>query len=115
MTKRKRYKPIELHVDAPDQIFDIYKGQISKSIIEAISFALRNKKKRVDFAYIIVKNFLVITLSIDNNEFIELIEENLQNLIEVEDYETCALAMKLKNKILKTNDTQVPKKVGVDD
>lgn len=114
MTKRKRYKPIRLDIDRPDQVFDVYKREISKAIIEAIDFALRNKKRRVEFAQIIVKNFLVITLSIDNKEFIELIDENLQHLIDAEEYETCALAVKLKSKIEKANAKKVTETNGVD-
>ncbi len=41
---------------------------------------------------------MVITLSIDKREFEDLLEEQLNTLIEFEDYETCALIMKLKEK-----------------
>ncbi len=67
------------------------------------------KKKRVDFAQVIVKQFLVVTLSIDSREFGDLLEENLQTLIDFEDYETCALVMKLKDKL----NEKVTKKVRI--
>jgi len=70
---------------------------------------LKSKKKRVDFAQVIVKEFLVVTLSIDSREFGDLLEENLQTLIDFEDYETCALVMKLKDKL----NEKVTKKVRI--
>jgi uncharacterized protein YfbU (UPF0304 family) len=70
---------------------------------------LKSKKKRVDFAQVIVKEFLVVTLSIDSREFGDLLEENLQTLIDFEEYETCALVMKLKDKL----NEKVTKKVRI--
>jgi len=58
---------------------------------------------------------LVITLSIDSREYIDLIDTNLEHLIEYEEYEVCALAMKLRNKIEKQNEKvtkYVPEKTG---
>jgi hypothetical protein len=97
----KRFKPIEIETDNPATIFNDYKLELSKAIIHAVDFGLRNKKKKVDFAFIIIKGLLVITLSIDSKEYVDLLEQNIENLIEFEEYEDCALAMKLKNKINK--------------
>jgi len=97
----KRFKPIEIETDNPATIFNDYKLELSKAIIHAVDFGLRNKKKKVDFAFIIIKGLLVITLSIDSKEYLDLLEQNIENLIEFEEYEDCALAMKLKNKINK--------------
>jgi hypothetical protein len=99
MSMRKRYKPIEIHANDPSDIFEINRREISKAIVEGISFGLRNKKKRVDFAKVLIKEIIVITLSIDSREFTELLDEQLQILIDFEEYETCALAVKLKNKL----------------
>jgi len=97
----KKYKPLELHTDKPEDIFQVHKPQISKAIIEAIAYGTRYKRKKVDFAQVIIKDSLVITLTIDSREFLELINDNLENLIEAEEYESCALAVKLKNKLIK--------------
>ena len=97
----KRFKPIELHTLHPEDIFQNYKLEISKGIIDAIDFGLRNNKKKINFAHIIIKKTLVITLSIDHREFLDLIEQNIENLVEFEEYEHCALAVKLKKKINK--------------
>jgi hypothetical protein len=99
MTKRNRYTPIQIHANEPSDIFENNRRELAKAIVEGISFGLRNKKKRVDFAKVLIKEVIVITLSIDSREFTELLDEQLQILIDFEEYETCALAVKLKNKL----------------
>jgi len=99
MTKRNRYTPIQIHANIPSDIFENNRRELAKAIVEGISFGLRNKKKRVDFAKVLIKEIIVITLSIDSREFTELLDEQLQILIDFEEYETCALAVKLKNKL----------------
>lgn len=102
--KRSRYKPIEIHANEAADIFETYRVQIATAIINGIDFGVRNNKKRVDFAHVIIKEMLVITLSIDSKEFIDLLDENIKTLVEFEEYEPCALAVKLKNKINKKNE-----------
>lgn len=99
MTKRNRYTPIQIHANEPSDIFEINRRELAKAIVDGIAFGLRNKKKRVDFAKVLIKEIIVITLSIDSREFTELLDEQLQILIDFEEYETCALAVKLKNKL----------------
>ena len=108
----KRFKPIEIETDNPATIFNDYKLELSRSIIHAVDFGVRNKKKKVDFAYIVIKGILVITLSIDSREYIDLLEQNIENLIEFEEYEVCALGVKLKDKLnkkLQKDELQVQK------
>lgn len=97
----KKFESIEIHADKPADIFETHRAQISKAIVEGIDYGLKYKKKRVDFAKVIVNDILVITLSIDSREFTDLLEEQLQTLIDFEEYETCALVMKLKEKLIK--------------
>ena len=99
MTKRNRYTPIQIHANDPSDIFETNRRELAKAIVEGIAFGIRNKKKRVDFAKVLIKEIIVITLSIDSREFTELLDEQLQILIDFEEYETCALAVKLKNKL----------------
>ena len=99
MSIRKRFKPIQINADEPSDIFEINKLELAKAIVEGIGHGIRTKKKRVDFAKVLIKEIIVITLSIDSREFTELLEEQLQILIDFEEYETCALAVKLKNKL----------------
>ena len=100
----RKYKPIEITTDSPDNIFTTRRLDLAKSIVDAIDFSFRNKKSYVDFAHIIIRGTLDITLSIDSREYIDLIETNLPHLIEFEEYELCAKAIKLKNKIQKSNE-----------
>ena len=99
MSIRKRFKPIQINADEPSDIFEINKLELAKAIVEGIGHGIRTKKKRVDFAKVLIKEIIVITLSIDSREFTELLEEQLQILIDFEEYETCALVVKLKNKL----------------
>ena len=99
MSIRKRFKPIQINADEPSDIFEINKLELAKAIVEGIEHGIRTKKKRVDFAKVLIKEIIVITLSIDSREFTELLDEQLQILIDFEEYETCALAVKLKNKL----------------
>jgi len=101
MSIRKRFKPIEIHADEPSDIFENNRRELAKAIVEGIAFGLRNKKRRVDFAKVLIKEVFVITLSIDSREFTDLLEEQLQILIDFEEYESCAMVVKLQNKLNK--------------
>ena len=99
MTKRNRYTPTQIHANVPSDIFELNRRELAKAIVYGIQHGIRTKKKRVDFAKVLIKEVIVITLSIDSREFTELLDEQLQILIDFEEYETCALAVKLKNKL----------------
>ena len=101
MSIRKRFKPIQINANDPSDIFETNRRELAKAIVEGISFGIRNKKKRVDFAKVLIKEVIVITLSIDSREFTDLLEEQLQILIDFEEYESCALVVKLQNKLNK--------------
>ena len=101
MSIRKRFKPIQINADDPSDIFEMNRRELAKAIVEGIAFGIRNKKKRVDFAKVLIKEIIVITLSIDSREFTDLLEEQLQILIDFEEYESCALVVKLQNKLNK--------------
>ena len=101
MSTRKRYKPIQITAEEPSDVFETNRREIAKAIVEGIQFGIKNKKKRVDFAKVLIKEIIVITLSIDSREFTDLLEEQLQILIDFEEYESCALVVKLQNKLNK--------------
>jgi len=98
----KQFKAIEVHCTNPNDIFSDNRLEISKAIVEAIDFALKNKRKKVVFAQVIIKNIMAVTLSVEKREFMDLLNQNLEILVELEEYEMCALIMKLKNKLTKT-------------
>jgi hypothetical protein len=61
MTKRNRYTPIQINANDPSDIFELNRRELAKAIVDGISFGLRNKKKRVDFAKVLIKEIIVIT------------------------------------------------------
>lgn len=101
MSVRKKYTPIEITADDPSDIFETNRRELAKAIVTGIQHGLRTKKKRVDFAKVLIKGIIVITLSIDSREFSDLLEEQLPILIDFEDYESCALIVRLQNKMNK--------------
>jgi len=96
--KKDKFTPIEIDVNNPKDVFESHREEIAKAIVQAINANFNTRKKTVDFARIIIKGLLVITLSIDRREFKDLLDEQLQTLIDFEDYESCALIMKIKEK-----------------
>ena len=88
-----------IETSSTDSLFEDYRYQISKALIKGVEWGIRYKKETVPFAQIIVNNFIVVDLSIHNEDFENIIDENIQTLLEIEDYETCALGMKLKQKL----------------
>lgn len=106
---KSKFIPIQLHSDKPVDIFEKNEVEISKAIIHAVDYGIRNKKTKVDFAEIIFRELFVITLSIESKEFVELIEQNMQTLLKHEEYEMCALCVKLQNKLKKQNEKVIKK------
>lgn len=105
---RKKFKPLEIHTSTPKTVFDDYTRDISIKIIEAIEYGIKNNRKKVIFAKVIIDEILCIQLSVDKNEYITALEQNINNLIPFEEYESCALAVKLKEKIIsKTEEKEV--------
>lgn len=102
----KRFTPITIETKNPQHVFEEHKRDISKRIIEAIDFGVTNKRKRVTFAKVAISGLLYINLSVDQSEYLNVIDQNIENLIEFEEYETCALGVKLKQKL------SAPKKRG---
>jgi hypothetical protein len=94
-----KFKVLEIHTPNPQDIFETHRKEISKAIIEAIAYGIEKKKKKVTFAKVTIGGLVCISLSVNKNEFLELIDENIQTLIEYEEYETCALGQTIKSKI----------------
>jgi len=101
---KNTYKPIEIHINNPNNLFEEYRLEISKAIINGIEYGLRSRKKRIEFAKVIVKDIICISLAINKSEFAELLDEHLKILVDYEEYESCALVMKLKQKLNKKNE-----------
>ncbi len=95
----KRFKPLELQATNPQEVFDTYKREISKKIIEAVDYGVTNKKKKVTFVKLLLNDIAIIALSVHHTEYYDVIDTNIANLIDYEEYETCALGIKLKQKL----------------
>lgn len=103
MSKSKKYEPIKINADSPDDLYDVYRRDISKAIINAIKYSYSKRMKSIDFAEVNFGNKLFINLAIDAREYEELINKNIQILEEFEEYELCADALEIKNKIKSKN------------
>lgn len=101
---KNTYKPIEINITNPINLFEEHRLELSKAIIYAIEYGTHSRKKKIDFARVIVKDVIVITLSVNKTEFSDLLDEHLKILIEYEEYEMCALITKLKQKLNKSNE-----------
>ncbi len=101
---KEAYQPIEIHIENPINLFEEHRLEISKAIVNGIEFGMRSRKQKIDFAKVVVKDVIVITLSIKKKEFLGLLDEHLKILIEYEEYEMCALITKLKQKLNKSNE-----------
>jgi hypothetical protein len=112
--KAEKFVPLQISENNPNELFENHQTELAKAIIRAIDYALTNRRKKIDFAEVIVKDILVIALAIKSDEFDGLLDENIKILEENEEYELCALAVKLKNKIKKTNEAVTKKNRIVD-
>jgi hypothetical protein len=110
--KRNRFKPFEIKVTSPSDVFVNHRCEISKAIINGVDFGVRNNKDKVNFARVFVKDAIIITLAIESAEFMELLDENIKTLVDYEEYEVCAQAMKVKHKLKRKNE-KVTKEIGL--
>lgn len=112
--KAEKFVPLQISEDNPNELFENHQIEIAKAIVLAIEYAITNKRKRINFAEVIVKEILVIALTIRSDEFDGLLDDNIKILEHNEEYELCALAVKLKNKINKKDETVTKKNRIVD-
>jgi hypothetical protein len=90
-----------IETNSADTLFEDYRYELSKALIKGVEWGIRYKKEVVPFAKIIINNFIVVELSIYKEDFNFIIDENIKTLVEAEEYESCALGMKLKQKLNK--------------
>jgi hypothetical protein len=100
--RKKKFKPIHLHLDSPEELFSTYKCEVARGIIKAMQFAYENNVEVIDFAEVVLNKFMKVYLAIDTREFSELIDKNIKILEENEEYELCAIGIKLKENLQKT-------------
>ncbi len=94
-------RKLVIETNSADTIFEDYRYEISKALIKGVEWGIRYKKDIVCFAKIIINRIIVVELSIHRVDFEFIIDENIKTLVEAEEYESCALGMKLKQKLNK--------------
>lgn len=96
-----KYEPLKIPVSNIDDVFTTHKCDIAKAILRAIQYGHSKRMKIVDFAELDFGGQMTVQLAVDSREFPELIDKNIQILEEFEEYEICADALKLREKIVK--------------
>lgn len=94
-------RQLVIETNSGDTVFEDYRYEISKALIKGVEWGIRYKKSLVPFAKIIISKIIVVELSIHSVDFEYIIDENIKTLVEAEEYEVCALGMKLKEKLNK--------------
>lgn len=101
MKSKTKYETLKIQVKGPEDIFEVHRLNISKAILNAIRYGYSKRMKSVDFAEVNFAGKMTVHLAVDAREFEQLIDKNIQILEEFEEYEICADALKLKEKMLK--------------
>ena len=101
MKTKEKYEPLKISVKGPEDIFDVHRLSISKAILKAIKYGHSKRMKTIDFAEVDFAGRMIVHLAVDAREFEQLIDKNIQILEEFEEYEICAEALKLKQKMAK--------------
>ena len=76
------------------ELLSLYKREVSIHIVEAISYAVENNLPEVDIVKILLP-YKVITLSSAKGNFVDSLRQNIENLIEFEEYDVCAKGKKM--------------------
>lgn len=96
------FEPLLIRTDKPDKVFEIYRRKIAKKTTEAILHCIKYGKIKLTFLEIVIPlSKQIITLHINEENFLENLDKSLPILIEYEEYELCAELMKAKEKIAK--------------
>lgn len=101
------FEPLSIRTNKPGDVFKYHREELAKKMVEAILHCVKFEKSKTVFAEIIVPaSKEIICLNIEENNFLENLNKNLEVLVELEEYELCAEIMKAKEKIA----NKVPKK-----
>lgn len=95
------FEPLSIRTNNPSLVFDEHKLEISEKVVEAILHCIKFGKSKAVFAEIIIpKSKEIICLNVEEDNFLDNLEKNLNTLIEHEKYELCAELIKAKEKII---------------
>ena len=104
------FEPLSIRTNKPGEVFKQHREDLAKKMVEAILHCIKFNKSKAVFAEIIVPvSKEIIHLNIEENNFLENLDKNLEVLVELEEYELCAELMKAKEKII----NGLPKKSAI--
>lgn len=113
------FEPLSIRTNAPKTVFEDYRYEFAIKIVEAVIHCIKFGKSKTVFAEIIIpKSKEIVCLNVEETNFLENLEKNLDLLIELEEYELCAELVKAKEKIingLPKKTARKRKKEAVDD
>lgn len=95
------FEPLSIRTNNPKEAFEENRYEIAMKIVEAVLHCIKFGKSKTVFAEVIIpKSKEIICLNVEENNFLENLEKNLNILVEYEEYEMCAEIMKAKEKII---------------
>jgi hypothetical protein len=113
------FEPLSIRTNKPKTVFEEYKVKMAIKVVEAILHCIKFGKSKTVFAEIIVPaSKEIICLNIEESNFLDTLNINLDTLVVEEEYELCAELVKAKEKIingLPKKSTRQKKKEAVDD
>ena len=105
------FEPLSIRTNDPKNAFEEHRYEIAMKIVEAVLHCIKFGKLKTVFAEIIVpKSKEIICLNVEESNFLENLEKNLDILVEYEEYELCAEIMKAKEKIINGLPKKSPRK-----
>jgi hypothetical protein len=112
------FEPLSIRTNKPGEVFKQHREDLAKKMVEAILHCIKFNKSKAVFAEIIVPvSKKIIHLNIEENNFLENLDKNLEVLVELEEYELCAEIMKAKEQLangLPKKKTRKKKKEAID-
>ena len=112
------FEPLSIRTNKPGEVFKQHREDLAKKMVEAILHCIKFNKSKAVFAEIIVPvSKEIIHLNIEENNFLENLDKNLEVLVELEEYELCAEIMKAKEHLangLPKKKTRKKKKEAID-
>jgi hypothetical protein len=112
------FQPLSIRTNKPGGVFKQHKEDLSRKVVEAILHCIKFGKSKTVFAEIIVPaSKEIICLNIEEENFLDTLNKNLNILVELEEYELCAEIMKAKEQLangLPKKKTRKKKKEAID-
>lgn len=113
------FQPLSIRTNKPGDVFNQHREDLSRKVVEAILHCIKFGKPKTVFAEIIVPaSKEIICLNIEEENFLDTLNKNLNVLVELEEYELCAEIMKAKEQLangLPKKKTRKKKKEAIDD